>query len=74
MYITFLREVNDLAMSEDRKEYLKAYRKRNIKRIPLDVDVSVYRVIQGAARADGMSVNGFIKAAIKAYLAERHEK
>lgn len=62
-----------MAMSEDRKEYLKAYRKRNIKRIPLDVDVSVYRVIQGAARADGMSVNGFIKAAIKAYLAERHE-
>lgn len=41
------------------------YRASHIKRIPLDVQVSEYEMIKAAATASGLSVNGFIKQAIR---------
>lgn len=53
-----------MAMTEQRKEYLYAYQKENLKRVPLDMRKSEYDELKAAAEAAGMKVNGFIKAAI----------
>ena len=37
----------------------------NIKRIPLDMQISQYEAVQTHAKAHGESVNGFIKRAIQ---------
>ena len=53
-----------MAITAKRKEYIYAYQKENLKRIPLDVPKSVYEEIKAHAEATGTSVNGFIKRAI----------
>lgn len=50
-----------MVMQDKRKEYLKEYRKKNIRRIPLDVDHDFYIRVQQHAYSDGRSVNGYIK-------------
>ena len=50
-------------MSEERKEYLKEY-KKGLKRIPLEVDYDFYVKIQQTAYLNKQSVNGFIKATL----------
>lgn len=41
------------------------YNAKNIKRIPLDVQITEYERIKAAAKAAGETVNGYIKAAIR---------
>lgn len=53
-----------MAVTAKRKEYIYAYQKENLKRIPLDVSKSAYEEIKAHAEATGTSVNGFIKRAI----------
>ncbi|MCI9578535.1 MAG: hypothetical protein HFF98_06785 [Oscillibacter sp.] len=53
-----------MAITAKRKEYIYAYQKENLKRIPLDVSKSVYEEIKTHAEARSESVNGFIKRAI----------
>lgn len=53
-----------MAITAKRKEYIYAYQKENLKRIPLDVPKSVYEEIKAHVEATGTSVNGFIKRAI----------
>ncbi len=60
-------------MPEEKKTYYtessrKAsdkYKQRNIKRIPLDVQREEYEAIKEAADSAKMSVNGYIKTAIR---------
>ena len=40
------------------------YKAKNIKRVPLDMQIEKYAEIQAAAAAAGESVNGYIKKAI----------
>lgn len=54
-----------MKMTKERKEYLYDYQKKNLKRVPLDLTKEYYKTVADAARASGMSVNGYIKAAIK---------
>lgn len=58
-------------MDEERKEYLKQYRKDNLKRIALDVRSDVYEKIKLAAEIDNMSVSRYIKALITADLEQK---
>lgn len=51
-------------MSEERREYLKQFKKENRKRIPLEVDYDFYIKILQTAGLTNRSVNGFIKDAI----------
>lgn len=48
----------------NKTKYDMEYAKKNIKRIPLDVQKDQYEVIAEAAKKAGMKVNSFIKAAI----------
>lgn len=48
-------------LSDERKEYLKEYRKKNIHRIPLDVSHEFYDRIKAYADDRGKSVNSTIK-------------
>ena len=45
-------------------QYTMKYAKNNLKRIPLDVQISDYETIKQAAEKAGLSVNGFIKQAV----------
>ena len=62
-----------IQMPEEKKSYYTEasrkshieYAKRSLKRIPLDVQKEEYEEIRAAADAAGMSVNGFIKTAIR---------
>lgn len=47
------------------KEYVRKYKEKYIKRIPLDVRIEEYEAIKAYAHARGETVNGFIKRAIK---------
>ena len=51
-------------MTTNSKEYNIAYKKENLKRVPLDLRKDQYLEVRAAAERAGMSVNGFIKAAI----------
>ena len=53
-----------MAITEKRKETMMEYAKKNLKRIPLDVQKEHYETIKVHAAARGESVNGFIKRAI----------
>lgn len=53
-----------MALSEERREYLKEYQKNKLKRIPLDVSREKYDAIKTVADSVGESVNGYIKKAI----------
>lgn len=48
----------------NRNEYFTAYKKKNYKRIPLDVPLAKYDEIKAAADAAEETVNGYIKKAI----------
>lgn len=52
----------------------KKYREQNIKRVPLDMQISDYEIMQSYAAARGESVNGFIKRAIAETMARDKEK
>ena len=53
-----------MSMSDERKEYLYEYAKKNLKRIPLDVQREKYEAIKAAADKTGETVNGYIKKAV----------
>lgn len=50
--------------NEKSKAYVTKYKANNIKRVPLDMQRTLYEAIQAHAEARGESVNGFIKRAI----------
>lgn len=58
-------------MSEKRREYLKDYREKSIRRIPLDVSPNMYKQIKAAADADGKSVNEWIRLAVAVQLVRK---
>lgn len=53
-----------MAISDKRKESMYNYVKKNLKRIPLDVQKEKYEEIKAAAESAGESVNGYIKKAV----------
>ena len=53
-----------MAISDKRKESRYNYAKKNLKRIPLDVQKEKYEEIKAAAESAGESVNGYIKKAV----------
>lgn len=53
-----------MSYSKSKTEYNIQYAKKNIKRIPLDVQKEKYEEIKSAALAIGETVNGYIKKAI----------
>lgn len=53
-----------MPITEKRKESMYKYAKKNIKRVPLDMQKSTYEEIKTHAEARCESVNGFIKRAI----------
>ena len=53
-----------MPMTDQRKDYLYSYQKKNLKRIPLDVQKEKYEEIKAAADAAGEKINGYIKKAI----------
>lgn len=52
-------------MSDERKQYLAQYQKEHLKRIPLDVKPEFFAAIREHARTRGLSVNSFIRLAIR---------
>ena len=50
-------------------QYTMKYAREKLKRIPLDVQLSEYETIKAAALAAGETVNGYIKAAVRARIA-----
>ena len=50
--------------TEAQKKAAVKYKEKNIKRIPLDVQLEEYDRIKAAATAVGESVNGYIKKAV----------
>lgn len=63
-----------MAMTEKRKEYLYQYAKEKLKRIPLNVTLSEYDDLKAAAAEAGLSVNGYIKLAIKEKISRESEQ
>ena len=51
-------------LSDERKAYLKNYKKTNLKRVPLELSNDFYVKVQIHAALKGESINGFIKRAI----------
>jgi len=54
-----------MAYNDASKKAAQKYKAANIKRIPLDMQISQYEAVQTHAKAHGESVNGFIKRAIQ---------
>lgn len=54
-----------MAITEKRKDSMMEYAKKNLKRIPLDVQKQTYEDIKVHAEGRGETVNGFIKRSIK---------
>ena len=53
-----------MSLTEGQKKSMYNYAKKNLKRIPLDVQKEKYEEIKSAAETAGESVNGYIKKAI----------
>ncbi len=51
--------------TEKKKQYNLAYAKKNLKRVPLDLQLEFYADIKAAADAAGESVNGYIKKSVQ---------
>lgn len=51
-------------MTTEKKDYVNDYKKRTLKRIPLEVSKGKYDQIKTAADSAGISVNGWIKKLI----------
>lgn len=62
-----------MALTEQRKESMYNYAKKNLKRIPLDVQKEKYEEIKAAADAAGEKVNSYIKKAIDERMARESE-
>lgn len=56
-----------MKMTDDRREYLKQYRKEKLKRVPLDLTIEEYEKLKAAAARANKSVNGFIKWRLQVY-------
>lgn len=54
-----------MTMSDERKKYLKEYKQRNLKRIPLEVSHDFYIKILQQAALNNQSVNGYIKSVLE---------
>ena len=57
-----------MGWKEAKKAYNREYEKTNLKRIPLNVQLSEYEAIKAAADRAGQPVNTFIKDCIRARL------
>ena len=57
-------------MTDERKDYLKEYRKAKLKRIPLDVPLDMYDDIKECAEFSNTKVNTWIKSRLKAAIEE----
>ena len=53
-----------MAITEKRKDSMMEYAKKNLKRVPLDVQKEHYERIKAHAEGRGETVNGFIKRAV----------
>ena len=53
-----------MALTDAQKQSRYDYAKKNLKRIPLDVQKEKYEEIKAASEKVGESVNGYIKKAI----------
>ena len=53
-----------MTVTESQKQSRYNYAKKNLKRIPLDVQKETYEKIKAASEKAGESVNGYIKKAI----------
>ena len=53
-----------MAITEKRKDTMMEYAKKNLKRVPLDVQKEHYERIKTHAEGRGETVNGFIKRSI----------
>lgn len=51
--------------SESAYQASKKYRVKNIKRVPLDMQISEYDLLKSCAEVSGEKVNQYIKIAIK---------
>lgn len=51
-----------------KNQYISEYRKKNYKRVPLDLTLEKYNEVKTASENVGESVNGYIKNAIDARL------
>lgn len=59
-----MTEAKKSTYTEAKKRANMKYARNNLKRIPLDVQLSKYEEIRAAATAAGETVNGYIKRAI----------
>ena len=57
--------VQSLAYNEKAYKAAAAYKAKNIKRVPLDMQISEYEELKSVADAKGERVNQFIKTAIR---------
>ena len=53
-----------MTLTDAQKQAIYNYARKNLKRIPLDVQNEKYEQIKAAAVRNGESVNGYIKKAI----------
>lgn len=51
-------------LSEKSKQSQIEYKKKNIKRVPLDMQISMYEKLKEVSNAFGVPVNSYIKQAI----------
>lgn len=54
-----------MAYNESSYKAANAYKKQNIKRVPLDMQIAEYEQVKAAADACGEKVNEYIKNAIR---------
>ena len=55
-------------MTEERKAYLKEYKKEKLKRVPLDLDLETFERFKAATKAAHKSVNGVLRDFVKRYV------
>lgn len=58
-----------MAYNESSYKAANAYKKNNIKRVPLDMQIAEYEQVKAAADACGEKVNAYIKNAIRERMA-----
>lgn len=63
-----------MPITDKRKESMYEYARKNIKRIPLDVQKDHYERIKAHAEEQGETVNGFIKRAIDEIMYEEGQR
>lgn len=54
-----------MAYNEASYKAANRYKEKNIKRVPLDMQIAEYEELKAAADANGEKVNAYIKAAIR---------